>query len=99
MVTHCWKLAAFLYNIYLSLSHTLTDCHVVNITYLLFHCSECLSGIWMKPSLFSIRSSRELSPHDLARYGDMTILVVIYCKEYVLKLYSHPMPAIRLVDT
>lgn len=53
----------------------------------------------MKPSLFSIRSSRELSPHDLARYGDMTILVVIYRKEYVLKLYSHPIPAIRLVDT
>lgn len=41
----------------------------VNITYLLFHCSGCLSGIWMKPSSFSTRSSREPSPHASERYA------------------------------
>lgn len=52
----------------LSLRHTHINFREVNITYLLFHCSECLSGTWMKPSSFSIRSSREPSPQDLARY-------------------------------
>lgn len=58
--------------IFLSLSLAHINFPEVNITYVLFHCSVCLSGTWMKPSSFSIRSSREPSPHDLARYGDTT---------------------------
>lgn len=53
-----WEISIFCSSIYL---------YEVNITYLLFHCSGCLSGTWMKPSSFSTRSSREPSPHDLER--------------------------------
>lgn len=43
----------------------------VNITHLLFHCRGCLSGIWMKPSSFSTRSSREPSLHASERYATL----------------------------
>jgi len=78
----------------LSLTHTHTrtrtriNVHEVNITSLLFHCSVCLSGTWMKPSSFSIRSSREPSPRDLARYADATPPVAIYCQAFVPELIT-----------
>lgn len=86
-LSQCWKLSVFLYNIYLSRSPSLshTNFHEVNITYLLFHCSVCLSGTWMKPSSFSILSSREPSPHDLARYVDTPFVI---CKKYAQYLIT-----------
>lgn len=77
-------------------TRTHIDFHEVNITYLLFHCSGCLSGTWMKRSSFSIRSSREPSPHDLARYGEAAPPPPPLPPSVVhWESYSHTLPAVN----